>query len=343
MISQTEVVESYQALLGREPESQHVIDVQMASGSLRQFLTEVVSSWEFQMRLRPGPLWNYTASFDPVSVVLAHENRERGPVPGHRVNYLGVAVNSDKFFGYLSLQNIVEPAPIPNNWHTDIAEFGAALRAVDLSGETFSMIELGCGWGCWMNNTGVAARRRGKRVSLIGVEGDPGHVAFANEALATNGFAASEFKVFHGIAAAESGLAFFPLQQQSGQEWGLQAKLHPAPQEAEALRRSGAYQELPIYALEQIAEGVPRIDLLHIDIQGGETDLIRNALAFLNSRVAYIVVGTHSRKIDGDIIDMLGAAGGWALEIERPAIFTIDDAHLTLRIDGVQGWRNKRF
>ncbi len=343
MLSQSDVVDGYLALLGRAPENQQIIDSQVIGGNLREFLAGLASSWEYQMKQRPGALWNYTASFDPVSLVLAYENHERRPVPGHRVNYLGVAVNVDKFFKYMSLENIVEPAPIPNNWHTDIAEFGAALRAVDLSGETFSMIELGCGWGCWMNITGMAARRRGKKVALLGVEGDPGHVAFAHEAMATNGFSDADYKVFHGIAAAESGVAFFPLQQDASQEWGLQAKLHPAPEEAEALRRSGAYQELPIFSLNQIAADIPRIDLLHIDIQGGETDLIRDSLEFLNKRVAYIVVGTHSRKIDGDIIELLVADGGWALEVERPAIISIDGDHLTLRIDGVQGWRNKRL
>jgi hypothetical protein len=34
------------------------------------------------------------------------------------------------------------------------------------------MIELGCGWGCWMNNAGVAARSTDRRVHVIGVEGD---------------------------------------------------------------------------------------------------------------------------------------------------------------------------
>jgi hypothetical protein len=36
---------------------------------------------------------------------------------------------------------------------------------------------------------------------------------------------------------------------------------------------------------------------------------------------------------------------GWTLEIERPAIFSLqaEGPQLILRVDGVQGWRNPGF
>ena len=83
--------------------------------------------------------------------------------PGYVTNFLGVRI--DPAFAPEALAGkagTVEPVPIPANWHADIAEWAAALRAVELAGDTFRMIELGCGWGCWMNNTGAAARRAGK-------------------------------------------------------------------------------------------------------------------------------------------------------------------------------------
>jgi hypothetical protein len=104
----------------------------------------------------------------------------------------------------------VEGIPIPANWHADVAEWGAALRAVDLARGTFTVIELGCGWGCWMNNTGVAARRTGLDVHLIGVEGDEGHVAFAKMACSANGFAPCQVTLHRGVAAPTGGIACFP-------------------------------------------------------------------------------------------------------------------------------------
>src|SRR5947207_108800 len=69
---------------------------------------------------------------------------------------------------------------------------------------------------------GVAAREAGKSVHLIGVEADEGHVAFAREACAINGFAASQVTLFHGVAAADSGTALFPRQERAGEQWGLE-------------------------------------------------------------------------------------------------------------------------
>ena len=53
-------------------------------------------------------------------------------------------------------------------------------------------------------------------------------------------------------------------------------------------------------------------------------------------KVAYLLVGTHSRQIEGRIMDTLLPAG-WVLEIERPAIFSLDSGAPEIRVDGVQG------
>ena len=69
------------------------------------------------------------------------------------------------------------------------------------------------------------------------------------------------------------------------------------------------YEELPMISLAAASEDHDRIDLLHIDIQGGEADLIRDSVSLLDRKAAYIVVGTHSREIEGRIFGTLRAAG----------------------------------
>ena len=158
-----------------------------------------------------SPFFHYNASFDPQEVIRRHAAQGLQPVAGFLTNFLGVRIDP-KFFPTLlqARAGEVEPVPIPANWHADIAEWGAALRAVDLARERFTVIELGCGWGCWINNTGVAARRAGLEVHLIGIEGDADHVRFARQACATNGFAADQVTLLHGIAAPAGGTALFP-------------------------------------------------------------------------------------------------------------------------------------
>ncbi|TIU30915.1 MAG: class I SAM-dependent methyltransferase, partial [Mesorhizobium sp.] len=101
---------------------------------------------------------------------------------------------------------------------------------------------------------------------------------------------------------------------------------------------SGHYQQLDAFPLSEIVENEP-VDLLHIDIQGGEADFIDAAIGDLNKFVRYIVIGTHSRQIEGRIMNTL-LNQGWKLEMERPAIIGLPDGRPQILVDGVQGWRN---
>lgn len=285
-----------------------------------------------------SPFWHYNALFEPQSLIRHHAATDAPALPDRFVNYFGVAIDP-RFFPSILGERVgeVEQETIPANWHADIAEFGAALRAVELAETTFTMIELGCGWGCWMNITGAAARRRGLGVSLIGVEGDKDHVSFAVQSLTENGFAPDEFKIHRGIASAEPGEALFPSQE--GGHWGLSPVFNVTAAQRDEALATGQYQALAMVPLRDLAEQHDRIDLLHMDMQGGEYELVAESLDFLREKVAYMVIGTHSRAIEGRLWQALEEAG-WLLEMERPGIFMNHGNKLTISVDGVQGWRN---
>ncbi|MBR0668785.1 FkbM family methyltransferase [Roseomonas hellenica] len=292
---------------------------------------------------RGSPFFHYHSPLFLEGLVERHAVPEVAARPGYLVNFLGVAI--DPKFAPESLAGRagqVEGLPTPATWHADIAEWGAALRAVDLARDTFTAIELGCGWACWLNNTGAAARRAGLRVHLIGVEGDEGHLSFAREAFAANWFSPDQFDLHRGIAAAAPGIALFPRQDQAGAHWGLEPIFGASEEQRQGAVQSGKYDALPMLPLSDLAEPHHRIDLLHVDIQGGEADLVTGSLDTLNAKVAYLVVGTHSRQIEGRLMETLLGAG-WELEVERPAILAISNAVPTVRVDGVQGWRNPRL
>lgn len=290
----------------------------------------------------PGnsPFFHYNTSFDPQEVIRRHAAPHVRSAPGYLTNFLGVRIDPKFYPTFLpAFAGQVEGIPIPANWHADIAEWGAALRAVDLARGTFTVVELGCGWGCWMNSTGAAARSAGLAVHLVGVEGDEGHIGFAREACAVNGFASHEVTLHHGIAAPVGGIALFPRQERAGEHWGLEPVFGATDDQRRAAAQSGSHDELPMIPLGEIAAPHSRIDLLHIDIQGGEAEFIANCLRTMHEKVAYLVVGTHSRQIEGRVMDTLLEAG-WTLEIERPAILSIHAGSPLVTVDGVQGWRN---
>jgi hypothetical protein len=126
-----------------------------------------------------SPFFHYNTTFDPQAITRRHAAQGLKRHSDYLTNFLGVLIDP-KFFPAIlgDKAGQIEGLPIPANWHADIAEWGAALRAVDLASGAFTVIELGCGWGCWMNNTGVAARRAGLHTHLVGVEGDAGHMCW---------------------------------------------------------------------------------------------------------------------------------------------------------------------
>jgi len=291
-------------------------------------------------KLEPDSVFfHYNCSFDAIETINRHARQNLTADPSHVTNFLGVKISPRFFPGILDGKaGTIEPIPIPANWHADIAEWAAALRAVDLASGRFRAVELGCGWGCWLNNTGVAARNKGLAVELIGIEGDSEHVAYAHEAMEANGFASNEFRIIHGVAAPKKGAALFPIVKNAGASWGSEPILNATAAQIREASASGQYQQLDAFPLAEIVKGEP-VDLLHIDIQGGEADFVEAAIGDLNKFVRYIVIGTHSREIEGRIMNTL-LNEGWRLEMERPAIIRLINGRPQISVDGVQGWRN---
>ncbi len=281
----------------------------------------------------------YYAEFDPPDLMQRYSEVSQVPEPGVVRNFLGVRVPPVVYPSILdAMAGTIEPIPNPGNWHADIAEWASALRAVDCAGDVFRVVELGCGWGCWMVNSGFAARKTGRRVELIGVEGDPNHLKNAVKTLEMNGFTSENYKLFHGVAAAQAGHAIFPNVQAGTAGWGAEAIFSP---DADTLARAATdpdVQVLDCYTLEQLGMGNV-IDLLHIDIQGAEVDYVAGNLDNMNTYVRRVLIGTHSRIIEGQLHDIFLKAG-WRMEAERPAIAPIQNGVPITSIDGVHMWIN---
>lgn len=285
----------------------------------------------------------YSATFDPCAVIRAHAKQGVEPRDGRLTNFLGTVVDP-VYFGTLlaGKAGFIEDVPIPGNWHACVAEWGACLRALDLARDFFTVIELGCGWGCWLNNMAVAAHAIGMKYELVGVEGDQDHLAFAKKTFQENGIAPERVTLLAGIAAAKEGVALFPRQKHQGASWGLKPVFGATESQRNAARRSESHEELPMCSLAHVIGQRPRVDLLHIDIQGGELDLLAGSLPILAEKVAYMFVATHSRSIEKTIHKMM-PDDRWTLEIERPAIYKMQFSGPRLKIDGVMGWRNRRL
>lgn len=284
-------------------------------------------------------LYHYNCEFDAVNVIARFWKRDAESHPDFATNFLGTRIPPKVHPPKLeAMRGRVEAPPNPGNWHADIAEWAAALRSVRQSTDVFRIIELGCGWGCWLTNTGVAARSIGRRVDLIGVEGNHLHLENANDTLHLNGFTSSDFTLFHGIAGARLGKALFPTSNAQDSKWDGQAIFYPDAQTLAEAKDDHTLQVLDCFPLAQLSAG-NRVDLLHIDIQGAETDYVVGNLDEMKTYVARVLIGTHGRSIEGKLIDIFQQAG-WQMEMERPALTPIRAGRPRNTIDGVQMWAN---
>lgn len=285
--------------------------------------------------------YHFDMMYDAFELVRRHAKPDPAPHPDCLTNFIGVHMPTSIFPPALAgREGEVEGVPIPSNWHADVAEFASALRAVDTAGDTFRMLELGCGWGCWMNITGAAARNTGRDVHVVGIEGDEGHVASARETLVLNGFDEATSRVVHGIAGPRTGYALFPRHERAGDEWGRKPVFDATA--ADMKRLAKTHTKLDVHTLASLGDG-KTFDLLHIDIQGGEFDFVESCLHDIEAKVRFMVIGTHSRTIEGQLMDLL-LEREWVLEIDRPAIYSRNaKGESVLHIDGVHSWRNPRF
>ncbi|MDD5277824.1 MAG: FkbM family methyltransferase [Methylovulum sp.] len=350
MLTKEDVTWAYRLCLDREPENGKVVQVLLESLENRnQLVQSLINSTEYKNKYgktapkQPSPFWHYLSAFDAIGTINKYAKAKSQPSPYYATNFLGVKMRLEFYPTILAARiGTVEPAPIPANWHADIAEWASCLRSVDLSGERFVMLELGCGWGCWINNLGVAAKSEGKRVKLYGVEADQQSLHFARLALNDNGITENEFVLSKGIAGKAGSVALFPsISPEKG--GGGAAIFSPTNKQLSDATNSGKYVLMPAVDIGTLIKDEEILDFMHVDIQGAELDLLTEIFDLLCKKVRYIFIGTHSKQIEAGLFDLFMGKSEWKLEMERPAIFTLIDGRPVIKCDGVQAWRNGAF
>jgi hypothetical protein len=149
------VIAAYEAMLGRVPESEEVIESYRGIG-IEETLRTIARSSEFEARRRGSPFFYYNSTFDAREVITRHARHELAPQPQYLTNFLGLRIDP-KFVPQVlhGRDGEVEGKgmPVPANWHTDMAEWAAALRAVDLAQGSFTIAELALAAPVWHSDT----------------------------------------------------------------------------------------------------------------------------------------------------------------------------------------------
>lgn len=266
------------------------------------------------------------------------------PQEGFVVDFVGARTAIEFNAHIVGLNGAVEDIPVPRSFHAETVEWVGALRAVEEAHESFCVCEIGAGWGPWIVSTCLAARRSGiQSTRMIAVEPDPGHIAFLRRHVAANGLDGCRLDLFEGVAGPTCAEAFFPVIDPKSQ-WGISAVFETAD-DTMAEGGQSAHRRVPSFDVETILSDTDKVDLVHVDIQGGERMVIPAGIDPLCRKAKWLVIGTHSRSIEGELMELL-SQHGWRLTNEKPCRFVpaegaITDMNTTL--DGTQVWRNARF
>jgi FkbM family methyltransferase len=332
---------SYRLILGREPESAEVIREQAARfESYRDMRLSFLRSREF------GAWTAAEMARTPGAEVLIHFPAWTGEAePGFWRDFLGVRTRCS-YLGdnYAVLSGTVEGTPGTEKHPLhDPAEWIGTLRSVMEAAATgrFVAVELGAGWAPWLVGAAAAAKSRGiKSIKLAGVEGSAQHFAFMQQHFRDNGLDPAAHLLLHAVAGNTDGTAGFPILCDPRTEWGAKADFHAA----EKSDAAAFFEEVPCISIETILKQLPPVDLIHCDIQGAEYEVMKAAAATLQSRVRRVVIGTHSRQIEADLLALFGNLG-WTLEaecacrIDQPAPQGLP----VLSKDGYQVWSNPLY
>lgn len=99
---------------------------------------------------------------------------------------------------------------------------------------------------------------------------------------------------------------------------------------------------VPCLALTTLLQRHERVDVVHCDIQDAEGEVLPSAIDELTARVRRVVVGTHSRKSEGALLEAF-TANGWSVEADKPCRYVVEHGRVGVLRDGVQVWANPRF
>ena len=288
---------------------------------------------------------------------------DRQSVPGFIVDCLGTKTRVSYFSHLSHYDGLVENYPLPVNFHGSAMEWAGVLRAaLDAKTEVIG-VELGAGWAPWLVVLARAAQMRGiAKIHLVGVEGSKGHFDYMHSHFADNGLDPREHTLLHGVVGTTDGLAEFPLLPDPTADWGAAAiftngqngngSAHrrwgwrhwsallrfrgPSP-----VRTERPSETLPCFSLPTLLRPYARVDLVHVDIQGDEYKVLASARQVLKEKVKRLVVGTHTRAIEQELLHELPSQS-WVLEADEACRYRQNGAGVVQYMDGCQVWRNPR-
>jgi FkbM family methyltransferase len=244
-------------------------------------------------------------------------------------------------------------------------EWTDLLESVVAASGSYTIIDLGAGYGRWAVRAAFAARQYNPklRCHVIAVEAEPTVFGWMKKHFRHNGIKPRWHTLLHAAVADQSGEVEFCIGGPRGgpydrpvNAWYGQflTKGNPAFGESRPdgrycgfkvlLHKSGWRSiRIPGVSLGSLLEKLQRVDLIDLDIEGQELASLTSAAAELDAKVKRLHIGTHSTEIEAGLRQLL-AAHGWQCHADYPLCSTSETPWGPVSFEnGVQSWVNPRW
>jgi FkbM family methyltransferase len=246
-----------------------------------------------------------------------------------------------------------EDQTYPHRDSEDYFEWIDLLTSIARAEDTFTMLEVGAGYGRWIANAAAAIKRlkSGKdlRTRLVALEANKRRFALMVRNCEENGIPKADTELRREACTADGS----PVIMKCNDDYGTgivrnDALLNAAPfKHSESVVVQDAsggkftIEKVPATKLPEML--TQSVDFLDMDIQGAELDVLSSSMKALTQQVKLVHIATHSIMIDARLAHL------FHLHEWRPRFlfpFGQDSATQFGRfhfLDGIQSWENPRF
>lgn len=251
--------------------------------------------------------------------------------------------------------------PIPDDgYRSEAEEYVALAQAISTADRTFRIVEVGAGWAPWSVAGIVIARRKGLVATGIAVEADDERSTWAVQHAVDNDVAVelvagtpdeiaaalrepwgdTELRVVRAAGWHTRTTLQFP-DLDSGDMGGAIWTLPGTDVDYRGAHLS--HHEVPSVTMASLLDAPTVTDLLHVDVQGVESQLLITAADDIQATVRLMAVGTTDRGNEGRLQEFF-LPRGWGLAIDEPCTTHFTMTHPSLAgftvQDGLQLWEN---
>jgi FkbM family methyltransferase len=301
--------------------------------------------------------------------VFARFRQYSGAVPrGYHTDFLGTEISYEFISGLPGSgpcpdSRTVQDHPYPQ-FDEEYFEWIDLLESVVAASKSYTMIELGAGFGRWAVRAVFAARQYNPklRCRVIAVEAEPTVYGWMKLHFRHNGIKPRWHTLLHAAVTDQPGEVEFNIGGPRGGEYDRAPNAWYGQfltQGGEALesRPDGKYRgfkvllhksgwrsiRIPGVGIGGLLKKLDRVDLIDLDIEGQELASLTSVAAEIDAKVKRLHIGTHGKEIEAGLRQLL-SAHGWQCHADYSLFSTSETPWGPVRFEnGVQSWVNPRL